>query len=342
MQAQLHREETDVPMREPVMKQRSKPGGMPRIRAFSAVQQTLLLAVLVVSIGCGKQEQPAPSGPKTFASPAAAASSLYDATKSGDTAALLSIFGSDAKDYLFSGDADQDKAATAAFLSDYDKMHRWGKIENGGLVLNVGIENYPFPFPLLKNTSGQWYFDSEAAKKEFIARRIGDNELTVIDILNAMADAQSEYFLQPQLGSKVNQYARKFTSSEGKHDGLYWSAGENDLKSPLGPLAARANAEGYKKGSAEAPAPYHGYFFHILTEQGPNAPGGARKYIVKDNMTGGFAFIAFPAEYRVTGVMTILINQDGEMFEKDLGPETTVSANSMTSFDPDDSWVPVE
>lgn len=325
------------------MKQHPKHNATCRTRSLWAVLPVLLLSLLAFSLGCQKSEQPTSSGPRTFASPADAAKSLYDAAKSGDTAALVSIFGPDAKDYLFSGDADQDKAATTAFLSDYDRMHRWGKVDNGGLVLNVGIENYPFPFPLFKNSSGQWYFDSDAAKKEFIARRIGDNELTTADILNAMADAQSEYFLQPQLGSTVRQYAQKFISSEGKHDGLYWNTSEDEPKSPLGPLAARANAEGYKAGPAENPAPYHGYFFRILTEQGPHASSGARKYIVKNNnMTGGFAFLAYPAEYRVSGVMTFLINQDGEMFQKDLGPETTATAKAITSFDPDDSWSPVE
>jgi hypothetical protein len=328
-------------MKEQAMKQQSNNSATLGARTLSVLSCTVSLTLFIFFVGCQSSEQSALNGPRTFASPDAAAKSLYDAAKSGDTNTLVTIFGPEAKDYLFSGDAEEDKSATTAFLKDFDKMHRWSKIDSGGLVLDVGVENYPFPFPLLKNGDGRWYFDTGAAKKEFAAREIGDNELTVIDILNAMADAQSEYFLQPQLGSKVKQYAQKFTSSEGQHDGLYWKAAEDDPKSPLGPLAARACAEGYKS-SAEAPAPFHGYFFGILTEQGSNAPGGARKYIVKGNMTGGFGFVAYPAEYRVTGVMTFIINQDGDIFEKDLGPQTTELAKAMTSFDPDDTWSPVE
>jgi hypothetical protein len=328
-------------LKEPVMKPQPKSSATIRTHIVGGVGQILLLALLTLSLGCQKSEQASVNGHITFASPGDAAKSLYNAAKASDTTTLVSIFGPEAKDFLFSGDAEQDKAATSAFVSDYDKMHRWSKTESGGMILNVGIENYPFPFPLLKNASGQWYFDTAAAKREFAARHIGDNELTVIDILNAMADAQSEYFLQPQLGSTVKQYARSFFSTEGKHDGLYWKVPEGDPESPLGPLAARANAEGYK-GSAETPEPFHGYYYRILTEQGKNAPGGAHKYIVKNNMTGGFAFVAYPAEYRVSGVMTFIINQDGSMFEKDLGPQTVEEAKSLTVFDPDDSWSPVQ
>ncbi len=305
---------------------------------------TFVLALVLFSAGCqNKPEAPgATAEPKMFASPSAAADALYAAAKSGDSNSVLSIFPAEAKDYLVTGDAEEDKAALNAFASDYDKMHRWGKLDSGGQVLTVGIENYPFPFPLLKNSSGQWYFDATSAKKEFLARQIGDNELTVADIMSAMADAQSEYFTKPQLGSKVKQYARKFVSSDGAHDGLYWKPATGEPDSPLGPLAARASAEGYKSGPTDSPTPFHGYFFRILTEQGPDAPGGAKNYIVKDNMTGGFAFIAYPAEYRVTGVMTFIVNQDGNIYQKDLGPETTEDAKSATTFDPDSTWTLVD
>jgi hypothetical protein len=301
-----------------------------------------LLLAFVLAVGCKKPAtEESAAGPKTFASPEAAAQTLYDAAKSGNPTAILSIFGPDAKDFLFSGDATQDKESLDAFCSDYDKMHRWGKLQGGSLVLNVGVENYPFPFPLEKDSSGHWYFDSNAAKKEFVARRIGDNELNVIDVLNAMADAQSQYFSTPHDGSKVKQYAQKFFSSEGKHDGLYWKVEEGQPESPLGPLAARASAEGYK-GMQDNPQPFHGYYFRILTEQGSHASGGAKNYIANGNMTGGFAFLAWPAEYRVTGVTTFLINQNGEVFQKDLGPQTADLAKAITSFDPDDTWSPVE
>ena len=244
---------------------------------------TILLAPLVFSAGCqNHSEAPASSAatqPRTFSSPDAAAKALYDAAKLGDTNLISPLFSPDAKDYLLTGDNDEDKAALNAFVSDYDRMHRWGKLDNGGQVLSVGIENYPFPFPLVKNSGGQWYFDSTEAKKECLARQLGDNELTVVDVLNAMADAQSQYFLKPQLGSKMKQYARKFVSSEGTHDGyksgtadtpapfhgyFYWKPGPGEPDSPLGPLAARASAEG-RRDPAFSPAP-------LLARVIPRAP----------------------------------------------------------------------
>jgi len=323
------------------MKQLSNYGGKQSWNFQMAACLFLLLAFLLLA-GCrnsGTEETA--TGPKTFPTPDAAAQALYNAAKSGNGAAILSIFGPDAKEFLFSGDDNQDKEALTAFTSDYEKMHRWGKLEGGSLVLNVGIENYPFPFPLERNSAGHWYFDSNAAKKEFVARRIGDNELTVIDVLNAMADAQSQYFSTLHDGSKVKQYAQKFFSTEGKHDGLYWKAEEGQPDSPLGPLAARASEEGYQ-GMASTPQPFHGYYFRILTQQGSHASGGAKNYIVDGNMTGGFAFLAWPAEYRVSGVTTFFINQSGEVFQKDLGPQTAELAKAITSFDPDDTWSPVE
>ena len=317
---------------------------MPAIRWTHACTLIALVALLLFTAACQNKSESAAGNssaqPRTFATPDAAAQALYDAAKSADTNSILSIFSPEAKDFLLTGDAEEDKAALNAFVSDFDKMHRWGKLENGGQVLSIGIENYPFPFPLVKNSSGQWYFDSSEARKEFLARQIGDNELTVVDVLNAMADAQSQYFLKPQLGSKVKQYARRFISSEGTHDGLYWKPAAGEPESPLGPLAARASAEGYQSGSGDAPAPFHGYFFRILTEEGHGSQ--VRNYIVNGSMTGGFAFLAYPAEYRVTGVMSFIVNQDGTIFERDLGPETIAEAKSITSFDPDDSWSPVE
>jgi hypothetical protein len=219
-------------------------------------------------------------------------------------------------------------------------MHRWGKLEGDGRVLIVGNENYPFPFPLRKSPDGQWHFDVEGGRQEFLARHIGDNELTVLDVLTTMAGAQAEYFSVPRDGSKLQQYAQKFASSPGRKDGLYWEPVAGEPDSPLGPLAARATREGPTSG-AGAPLPFHGYLFRILTAQGPNAEGGARSYIVNGEMTGGFAFLAYPAEYRKTGVMSFLINRDGDLFQRDLGAQTTQIAESLRAFDPD-SWSPVE
>jgi hypothetical protein len=298
-------------------------------------------AIISVSGGCQKSEQ-APSGPKTFASPDAAANAVYDAAKVGDGNALLAIFGPGATELLISGDPVQDKVARDKFAARYDQMHRWGKLKNGGVVLNVGAENYPFPFPLLRNSSGHWYFDSREAKEEILVRRIGDNELAAIDVLNAMADAQSEYFSQTHDGSNVHQYAQKFVSDDGKQNGLYWKAAENQPESPLGPLAANASAEGYGGNPQQGPQPFHGYLYRILTAQGEHAHGGAKSYIVKGAMTGGFAILAYPAEYRNSGVMTFIISRDGTVFQKDLGEKTSDIVKTMEEFNPDDTWSPVE
>jgi hypothetical protein len=304
-----------------------------RPRCFAYLMLTAIVALMAA---CGKSEQTA-AGPKTFASEDDAFKAVYTAAKAGDSGTLLTIFGPDAKDLLFSGDAVQDKAALSKFCASSDQMHRWRKAEDG-LVLDVGADNYPFPFPLKENSAGQWHYDVESARDELLARRIGSNELAAIDVLNAMADAQAEYFGQTHDGGNVRKYAQKFISSDGKQDGLYWKAAENQPESPLGPLAAYASSEGYT-GKTE---PFHGYYYRILTKQGEDAPGGALDYVVNGNMTRGFAILAYPAEYGNSGVMSLLINQSGVVFEKDLGAGTADVAKATTEFNPDDTWKPLE
>lgn len=300
-----------------------------------------LIVVIGLSAGCNKT-QPVASGPEAFASPENAAQAIYTAAKNGDSNALTAIFGPEAKELIFSGDPVQDKTGLDLFASRFDEMHRWGKLANGGMVLDVGAENYPFPFALLKNSSGQWYFDSNSAKQEILARRIGGNELPTVDTLNAIADAQAEYFSHPHDDGHVRQYAQKFISDEGKQNGLYWKpADENQPESPLGPLAAYASAEGYA-GNAQAPQPFHGYLYRILTKQDERAHGRAKDYIVNGVMTGGFAILAYPAEYDNSGVMSFAISQDGIVFEKNLGEKTTDLAKAITAFNPEDDWKPVE
>jgi hypothetical protein len=306
----------------------------------------LLAAIALISTGCSKS-QPSTSregvsaGPQTFASADLAGQAIYAAAKAGDAKALLSIFGSAAKEILLSGDPVQDKAALDTFTRQYDEMHRWGKLAKGGLVLDVGAENYPFPFALKKNEAGQWYFDTGSAKDEILARRIGGNELSTIDVLNAMGMAQAEYFSQPHDGAKSHTYAQKFVSDEGKQNGLYWPVAEGDSGSPLGPLAEFAASEGYSSASQES-QPYHGYYFRMLTSQGPQAHGGAKNYIVNGSMTGGFAILAYPAEYGNSGVTSFLIDQDGIVLQKDLGDDSAAIAKTITSFNPDSTWVAVE
>jgi hypothetical protein len=300
-----------------------------------------LVAIIALSAGCTKS-QPAPSGPQTFVSPEAAGQAIYAAATAGDSNVLLAIFRPDAKELILSGDPVQDKAALDLFTSRYDEMHRWGKLARPGMVLDVGAENYPFPFILLQDSSGQWYFDTNSAKQEILARRIGGNELATVDTLNAIADAQVEYFSQTRGDSHVRQFAQRFVSDDGKQNGLYWKpADDNQPESPLGPLVAYASAEGYA-GNTQPPQPFQGYFYQILTKQGDRAHGGAKEYVVNGAMTGGFALLAYPAEYGNSGVMSFLINQDGVVFENNLGENTADVAKAITAFNPDDTWKPVE
>ena len=300
----------------------------------------MLLAIIAPSVGCRKSERASP-GPRMFSSAEDASKAIYDAAKASDSNTLLAIFGPDAKDLLISGDPVQDKVAQAKFTADYDQMHRWRKLKDGAIVLEIGAENYPFPFPLSKSSSGQWYFDTNSAKEEILARRIGDNELAAIHVLTAMADAQAEYFSQTHDDNQVQEYAQKFISEDGKQDGLYWKSAQDQTESPLGPLAAYASAEGYTD-KTNTSQPFHGYFYRILTKQGDQAPGGARDYIVGGNMTGGFAIVAYPADYGNSGVMSFLINQEGNLFEKDLGGKTADVAKAITAFNPAGTWAPVD
>jgi hypothetical protein len=303
-----------------------------------------LSAVLVVLVSfllsCNKQENTTtekPAAQKTFGSPADAGATFIEAAKGGDQSALLAIFDPEAKDVLFSGDPVKDKDALQDFVAAYDQMHRWGKIKAGGEVLYTGADNYPFPIPLGQNPQGQWYFDTAAGKDEILARRIGKGELTAIAACGAIADAQKQYFSQAHDGDKVKQYAQKFVSDEGKQNGLYWPTPEGQTPSPLGQLGDFAKAAGYAN-AGDKPQPFNGYYFQILTKQGDKAQGGAKDYIVDGKMTGGFAILAYPGEYRNSGIMTFIIDKDGTVYQKDLGEKTTDVAVTMTEYNPGDGW----
>jgi hypothetical protein len=306
----------------------------PESRRAAVANWLILLALLIFLAACSKPEKPSL---RVFASADDAGTALLEAAKSGDQNALLAIFGTDAKDLISSGDAVQDKAAVDRFVAAYPIMHRWRKMADGAQVLFVGADNFPFPIPLKKNTSGQWFFDTATGKDEILSRRIGRNELAVIDICGALADAQAEYFSQRHDGGSAKQYAVKFISDSGKQNGLYWDSPEGQARSPLGPMAAFATDEGYTV-KADSHAAFHGYRFRILKKQGSHAPGGAKDYVVDGKMVGGFAFVAYPAEYGNSGVMTFMINQDGVLLQRDLGKTTTETATAMTEFDPDNSW----
>jgi hypothetical protein len=297
-----------------------------------------LLPLIIVFAACNNSNKPSF---RVFASPEDASTALKEAAKSGDQNALLAIFGTESKAIIFSSDAVQDKAAVDKFNVAYGVMHRWRKMPDGTQVLLIGADNFPFPIPLKKGDGGQWFFDTAAGKEEILTRRIGRNELAVIEVCGAVADAQAEYFSQAHDGGSKGQFALKFISDTGKQNGLYWESPEGQPKSPLGPLAAFATAEGYST-KPNSHTPFHGYYFHMLTRQGAHAPGGAKDYVVGGKMVGGFAFVAYPAEYGNSGIMTFIINQDGVLLQKDLGTTTTETATAMSEFDPDAGWSPVQ
>jgi len=292
---------------------------------------------LIISLASCNKSENSNAAQKTFASPAEAGSAFLEAAKSGDQGALLAIFGPDGKDALFSGDPVKDKNALQDFVAAYTQMNRWGEIKAGGEILYLGADNYPFPIPLAKNSSGQWVFDTAAGKDEILARRIGKGELTAIAACLATADAQQRYFSQSHDGDNTKQFAQQFVSDEGKHNGLYWNAPEGQAPSPLGALGDFARAVGYRS-SGDNPQPFNGYYFQILKKQGDKAPGGAKDYIANGKMTGGFAVLAYPAAYRNSGIMTFIIGKDGTVYQKDLGEKTTDLAAAMAEYGPGDGW----
>jgi hypothetical protein len=299
---------------------------------------TLLLALaFVVSLtSCKKRESTAAESaggnvaPKTFTSPAAAGAALFDAAKSGDQNALMAIFGSDGKDLVFSGDAVKDKDTMRLFVGAYSQMNRWSKSKSGKEILYIGSDNFAFPIPLGQNASGQWAFDTAAGRDEVLARRIGDGELTAIGVLTEVANAQQEYF------SQNHQFAQKFVSDEGQHNGLYWPVAEGQRPSPLGPLADEAKALGYSQ--TDKPQPFNGYYYKMLIQQGDTAKGGTKNYLAGGKLTGGFAVLAWPAKYRDSGIMSFLVGRDGVIYEKDLGEKTAEAAAAITAYNPGEGW----
>lgn len=277
-----------------------------------------------------------------FASSKAALQALIDAAKAHDHDRLLAIFGSDADDLVSSGDEVADREALARFAAETKAGTKLVKVDEKTEIIHIGKDDASFPIPLVKDEGG-WRFDTAAGKEEILNRRIGRNELNTIAVCREYVDAQREYASVDRTGSGIREYAQKLWSDPGKRDGLYWNAADNETQSPMGPLVAMATSEGYaRKDPNTGPTPFHGYLFRILTAQGPHAPEGARSYVVDGHMTGGFALIAYPAQYRASGVMTFIVNQVGILFQKDLGEKTAEIAPAITQYDPDDSWHPVE
>jgi DUF2950 family protein len=307
--------------------------------AYRSLLFVILFALIISPVSCKKSENvsAAKESQRTFATPSEAGGALLEAAKSGDQAALLAIFGPDGKEVLFSEDPVKDQNTLENFVSAYEMMNRWININAGGKMLYVGAENFPFPIPLQQNASGQWYFNTAAGADEILARRIGRGELVAIAAIGAIANAEQQYFSQIRAGEKVKQYAQKFASDEGTQNGLYWPDAVGRAPSPIGQMGDFAKAAGYTK-SGEKPQPFNGYYFRILTRQGDTAKGGAKDYVVNGNMTDGFAILAYPAEYRNSGIMSFIVGEDGTIYEKDLREGTADVALAMTEYNPGDGW----
>ena len=296
----------------------------------------LLAGVLIPLASCSKVQKPAP-GPsveRSFTTPEEAGEALVTAARSGDQGALTAIFGPDSRDVLFAGDALEDQNHLKEFVASYGQMHRWANIKVGGKILYTGTDNSPFPIPLDQNSSGQWSFDTAAGRDEILARRIGRGELIAIAACDAIAAAQKQYF--NQIHDNQKEYAQKFVSDDGKQDGLYWQASVGQAPSPLAQLGDLAKAVGYA-ATGTKPQPFNGYYFRILTKQGDKAPGGAKDYLVDGKLIGGFAILAYPVEYRNSGIMTFLVGKDGVVYQKDLG-EKTAEIAATTAYNPEDGW----
>jgi Protein of unknown function (DUF2950) len=283
-----------------------------------------VLAFAMVSVANAQQ---------SFKTADEAADALVSAARTDDRKGLLTVLGRDGADIVSSGDPVADASARNRVVEAYDAKHQVVMEGADKAVLIIGREDWPFPIPLVRK-DGTWRFDTAAGREEILYRRIGRNELNAIETCLAYVDAQQEYAERGIAGNGV--YAQRIVSRPGKTDGLYWPAQSSADESPLGELAASAAAEGYRAGQQRAP--YHGYYYKVLTRQGPNAPGGALDYVVRGNMIGGFALVAYPAEYRNSGVMTFLVNHQGNVYEKDLGPDTARIAAGMTAFNPDNTW----
>ena len=302
-------------------------------REWACVLAGLFLGAFVATEACA-----AAASQKTFASPQDAGSALVQAVKSRDRAATLAVLGS-AGEWMASGDATADRAAAERFVTAYEAKHAIVR-DGDKATLTIGEDGFPFAFPIIKSGE-RWRFDTAAGREELLARRIGANELDTIEVLQAIVDAEREYASQDRNGDGVFTYAQKFESAPGRHDGLYWQPKAGEAQSPLGPLIARAAAEGYRKRDS-GPTPYHGYYYRMLKGQGKTAESGAFDYVLRGRGIGGFAVVAYPAKYGNSGIMTFIVNQDGKVYQSDLGPDTAKKASAMRRFDAGSGWSPAK
>lgn len=310
-----------------------------RVAALAGV-----LALIAMGIAVGKARLSKPATPAnaiaqtTFKTPAEAAAALEAAAETDDEKALERILGGDAKNLITTGDTESDKAAMDAFVAKYQRMNRWVDMSDGTRVLYIGADNFAFPVPLAKDSSGQWYFDGVVGAQEIRAREIGRNELLAIDACSALATAQQIYFNSAE---GTPEYAQRIISRAGNRDGLYWPMPESQAPSPLGHLSRFASTS-LASYQPDQPFIIDGYSFRILTAQGPDARGGARNYIDNGRMTGGFAILATPVKYAETGIMSFMISREGMVYEQDLGPDTIKIASALQEYNPDQNWSLVE
>jgi hypothetical protein len=288
---------------------------------------TAVIAFVALTSGAHAQQ--------SFKTPEDAVTALASAAKDDWPKGVVTVLGAAGTDIVSSGDAVADEANRQNFLAAYDARHRIAMEGNDKAEMIIGIEDYPFPIPIVRKDGG-WQFDTEAGRLEILYRRVGRNELDAIQSCLAYVDAQNEYAEKNAAGAGIGTYAQRIVSRPGRKDGLYWTTADGQTASPLGELVARATAEGYRVGGGRTP--FHGYYYKVLTRQGPSAPGGALNYVVKGKMIGGFALVAYPADYGNSGVMTFIVNHKGVVFQKDLGSETAAVARKMTSFNPDQGW----
>ncbi len=313
---------------------------------FKHTMKTIAIALLLATAPAINAAQPAATKQQIvqqrFATPEDADRALAEAVRAEDVNALLAVVGPAARRWLASGDAVADHADWRKFLAAYDRKNSISALAGGRALLLVGDDDWPFPAPLIRK-GNRWVFDAAAGGEEIINRRIGRNELDAIQTLLAIVDAEREYAVNDLDGNGSNDYARRFIASEGTRDGLFWPVEANQQPSPLGPLVGAAAREGYvsKAGSGQ-PTAYHGYRYRMLTEQGKDAPCGAYSYLVNDQLIGGFAVVAYPAKYGVSGVMTFIVNHDGTVYQKNLGKTTEATALKMIRFNPDASWKKAE
>ena len=300
---------------------------------------TSLVAAILVAGSASLAASSAALAQQDYKTPQEAVDALVATAKSGDQKAALVVLGRDGQDIISSGDKVSDDDVRQRFVAAYDTKHQIAVEGDGKAIAIIGDKDYPFPIPIIRNKNGTWSFDTDSGRREILYRRIGHNELDTIETCLAYVDAQNDYAAKDR-GAGVGVYAMRFISEAGKKDGLYWPTASGEEESPLGELFAEATAQGYRAGQGRSP--YHGYYYKILTRQGPAAAGGAVNYIVDGKMIGGFALVAYPAEYRNSGVMTFIVNHAGTIFQKDLGPNSARVAENMASFDPDKTWTKVD